>query len=189
MGRPRVRGDNRTTAKHSISIRRLRLKPHILAITLLVVAAAALVYPLLTAPTEGEVTQVTDGDTITVYLNGVRERVRLLGVDAPEVGHDDSVEEPLAREAGEFVRRLLQGRQVLLRRDPESDDRDRYGRLLRYVQTPDGADTGAELVRRGLARAMTAFHCSRLGRYIQLEKEARESEKGIWRIESRETEQ
>jgi endonuclease YncB( thermonuclease family) len=182
------RGGRETEAKHSISLGMLRLKPRFLAITLLVITAAALVYPLLTGPTEGEVTRVIDGDTITVFLEGVSERVRLLGVDAPEFGNKGAAAEPLAGEAGEFVRRLLQGRRVILRRDPESDDRDRYGRLLRYVESADGTDVGAELLRQGLARAMTEFPCSRLGLYIRIEKEARESKRGIWRFGDREAE-
>ena len=73
--------------------------------------------------------RVIDGDTL-VLTDG--ERVRLIGVDAPEMGFFGGTYEAGATEATEFVRELLpQGTQVRL--ESVGADRDRFGRLRRYV--------------------------------------------------------
>ena len=93
------------------------------------------------------VTQVVDGDTIEVSRDGVVERVRLLGVDTPErgqCGYDD---------ATALVTDLVTGREVTLVVG-SSDDRDRYQRLLRFVEvTVDGVvvDVGLRQLEAGLA--------------------------------------
>jgi micrococcal nuclease len=90
------------------------------------------------------VTDVVDGDTIDVRVDGATETVRIVGINTPEQG------ECLADEATRWLRDRISGRTVTLVRD--ESDRDRYGRLLRYVEV-DGADVGVELVRAGLAIA------------------------------------
>ncbi len=87
------------------------------------------------------VVEVIDGDTIDL---GNGERVRLVGIDTPERG------ECGYEKAADALSALVLGRQVELVRSDE--DRDRYDRLLRYVDV-DGVDAGLELVRRGLAVA------------------------------------
>ncbi|MCL2839044.1 MAG: BspA family leucine-rich repeat surface protein [Oscillospiraceae bacterium] len=83
--------------------------------------------------TEAVVARVIDGDTI-VLENG--ERVRFIGVDAPEVG------EPGADEATEFVRELIGGQIIWLEAD--GNDTDRFGRLRRYVWLRIPTDTQCE---------------------------------------------
>ncbi len=88
------------------------------------------------------VTHVIDGDTVDVTALG---RVRVKGIDAPEVGqcgHD---------EASTRLSQLVLGRQVTLVPGGR-DDHDGYGRLLRYVEV-DGKDAGRELIGGGLAIA------------------------------------
>lgn len=86
----------------------------------------------LYSPSNGtlaEVTRVPDGDSLVVLLNGVEEKVRLIGINAPEQ------DECLGPESGEALRDLLDGTTVLLEADQESTDK--YGRLLRYVWIDD----------------------------------------------------
>jgi endonuclease YncB( thermonuclease family) len=90
------------------------------------------------------VLRIVDGDTLHVEFEGRDESVRLYGIDAPEVGT------PCATDATARLRELA-GAAVRLR--PDARDRDRYGRLLRYVYTRDGESVDATLVREGLARA------------------------------------
>jgi endonuclease YncB( thermonuclease family) len=90
------------------------------------------------------VLRIVDGDTLHVEFEGHDERVRLYGIDAPEVGT------PCATDATARLRELA-GKAVRLR--PDARDRDRYKRLLRYVYTRDGESVDATLVREGLARA------------------------------------
>ena len=60
-------------------------------------------------PDYGQVLRVTDGDTITVLTGRGEERVRLIGIDAPEVDHDGRDDECWAEEAADFVDDTLQG--------------------------------------------------------------------------------
>jgi micrococcal nuclease len=77
------------------------------------------------------VTKVVDGDTIHVAYGGRDERVRLIGVDTPEVPWYGGHGECYGVQAGEFVKSRLTGRWVRLVFD--RDLRDRYDRLLAYV--------------------------------------------------------
>ena len=85
------------------------------------------------------VARVIDGDTIEL-ADG--ERVRLIGVDAPEMGFFGGVYEPGATEATEFVRSLVYGETVWL--EPDGNDSDAFGRLRRYVWLQYPADTQYE---------------------------------------------
>jgi len=101
------------------------------------------------APVDGawQVVSVTDGDTLVVQRDGVEERVRLLGIDTPErgqCGYDEATAAMTALVGGADVT-LVVG---------SSDDRDRYDRLLRYVEVEvDGAtvDAGLRQLEQGLA--------------------------------------
>ena len=84
-----------------------------------------------------EVTAVVDGDTIDVRTAGGTERVRIIGIDTPEIGRDGTADECYAQEAREYVNDALYGRTVELYPDPTQDDADRYGRLLRHVIVDD----------------------------------------------------
>ena len=91
------------------------------------------------------VLSVTDGDTIRVRLaSGDEEPVRLIGIDAPE---DGSV---LDQEATAYLEDLVLGKNVRLVVDVS--DRDRFGRLLRYVYV-ENVFVNEEMVRAGLATA------------------------------------
>jgi len=144
-----------------------------LAVLFLRAAAAA-------AVETGEVVAVADGDTITVRIGPVKEKIRLIGIDTPELKDTRPAWRRLAFEAGGFVRERLLGRTVTLDADPLCANRDKYGRLLRYVALADGTDLNDELIRRGYARAYTRFPCTRAGRYKAAEREARTAGRGRW---------
>lgn len=95
-----------------------------------------------------EVLEVIDGDTIDVRIDGAEERVRYYGVDTPERGDRCYREAKRRNEA-------LAGADVLLLPDPspEGRDRDRFGRLLRYVFDEQGASIDGRLIAEGLALA------------------------------------
>jgi len=128
------------------------------------------------------VERVGDGDTIVVRLaSGKQERVRLLGIDAPELHHPARPEEYYAAEARDYVDQRIGGGVVRLRRDSlREQDRDSYDRLLRYVELPDGQSLNAELVRTGHAYAYTRFPLTELDRFRALEQEARREQRGVW---------
>jgi len=120
----------------------------------------------------GTVVEVVDGDTIDVELDGARETVRLVGINTPERG------ECLADEAARWLRDRVGGREVALIAD--ESDRDRYGRLLRYVEL-DGVDVGAELVRAGLALARRyPPDTARADDYDAAQRAAEDAGAGMW---------
>jgi micrococcal nuclease len=128
----------------------------------------------------GRVVRVVDGDTIRVALASGEERVRYIGVDAPESVKPGAPVECFAKRASAFNERLVAGERVKLVRDVE--ERDRYGRLLAYVyRARDGLFVNAELVRRGYATVATfppnVAHERELRR---LAKRARLSGRGLW---------
>lgn len=98
------------------------------------------------------VTAVIDGDTIRVRTDGRTERVRLLGINAPELAHDGNPEQCGGTAARTALDRLIWDQDVTLHTDPRADNRDRYGRLLRYV-TAAGHDVGMQLIQAGRASA------------------------------------
>ena len=94
-----------------------------------VFAAGFLLYnAFFSAPEQKKsfVTNVIDGDTIVISGG---ERVRLLGIDAPEKG------EFFYKEAKARLEELIENRNVTLER--EGDNKDKYGRLLRYIFAED----------------------------------------------------
>lgn len=146
----------------------------VLAVLAVVVAACGGPGPG-TPPSEGvraTVVAVTDGDTIRVALDGREERVRLIGIDAPERG------ECFADEATTALRDLVGGQQVVLVRD--SSDRDDHGRLLRYVAV--GQEQVNELlVRKGFALARRyPPDTARAEELAAAEERARAEAAGLW---------
>jgi len=121
-----------------------------------------------------QVERVIDGDTLTVA--GGRA-VRLLGVDTPER------DEPFYGEARAFLEGRARGRTVRLAFCAE-EPRDRYGRLLAFVEA-GGEDAGAGLLDRGLARTLLAGPCARprAADYLRREREAFRAGRGIWSLQ------
>jgi micrococcal nuclease len=124
------------------------------------------------------VTKVTDGDTIHVSYQGQDERVRLIGIDTPEVPWYGTRGDCFGVEAGLFARRRLSGRSVRLAFD--TGRRDRYGRLLAYVYL-DGELFNLTLVRLGYARADAVPPDTRRAQeFAHAESEARAAGRGLW---------
>lgn len=117
-------------------------------------------FKLWSATTEGElaaveVVHVIDGDTIIVDRGGEEERVRILGIDTPEVARDGEAGEQCADEATALTEALTVGGTVDLIADPSQSETDRYGRTLAYVEA-NGTDVGEELLAAGLAEVYEA---------------------------------
>lgn len=124
------------------------------------------------------VTQVIDGDTIEVEVDGSRERVRYIGIDTPERDDERPEVRAMARRATEANRRLVGGRRVRLEFDAE--ERDRYGRLLAYVWVGDTL-VNERLLREGYAQLLTIPPNVRYAeRFLAAQREAREEGLGLW---------
>jgi endonuclease YncB( thermonuclease family) len=118
---------------------------------------------------------VLDGDTIDVTTFG---RVRLLGIDAPEIGRVFDTSAPFAYAARDKLAGLVLHRWVRL----ESDGQrlDVYKRRLAYVVTEDGVCANVVIVREGLARVSARVRLARLDELKHAEAEAQAFRKGIW---------
>jgi len=124
------------------------------------------------APGTATVTQVIDGDTITIDTG---HRVRYIGIDTPEV---HPVAEAYGMEAWQSNRNLVEGKEVRLERD--TTETDKYGRLLRYVYV-DNTLVNAELVKLGMAEAKAYPPDTKYQAMLeQLEEEARQAGRGMW---------
>jgi len=109
------------------------------------------------------VKRAVDGDTLVLESG---ERVRLIGIDTPEMhesgklyrdsrrtGMDIRTIQALGKRSYEFTRKLLENQRVRLEFDVEK--RDKYKRLLGYVFLKDGTFANAEIVKQGYASLMT----------------------------------
>jgi len=136
------------------------------------------------------VTRVIDGDTLKLETG---ERVRLIGIDTPEM-HDskklyrDSQKtrqdtrtiKLLGRHAYEFTKKLVQGKRVSLEFDVEKYDR--YKRLLAYVYLHDGTFVNAKIVEEGYASLLTIPpNVKYADLFLKLYQEARKAKRGLWR--------
>jgi endonuclease YncB( thermonuclease family) len=116
---------------------------------------------------EGRVVGVTDGDTIKILVGERQHKIRLNGIDAPEMG------QAYGRKSKDRLAALVAGKkvEVLVR------DTDRYGRYVGDVLV-DGKSAGAELVAVGLAWHYLEY--SKDERLAALEKAARAQRLGLW---------
>jgi len=118
-------------------------------------------------------TDVVDGDTL--YVSGPRgeAEVRLIGVNTPETG------ECFYDEASTALASLVEGEDLVLVAD--RSDVDQFGRSLRYVETADGVDVGAELVAGGFAIARRyPPDDDRADAYAELQDAAQADGRGLW---------
>ncbi len=121
---------------------------------------------------------VDDGDSIV--LSG-GERLRYLGINAPEVAHKDKPGEPFGDEAKAFNKKLVQGRWINL--ELTNERRDHYGRLLAFVFLEDGTFVNGELVRRGYAHLLRKQpKLSYWKRLLSLQRRALQEKRGIWSV-------
>ena len=133
--------------------------------------------------TQVRVTAVVDGDTLRVEDLGGRElgRVRLLGIDAPEVAHPPASAGCYADQATDLLEELAPvGSTVQLVTDSGQPNRDRYDRLLRYVDHA-GFDVAHELLARGAARRYDAAQdLAREESYSAAADDAQDADSGLW---------
>lgn len=118
---------------------------------------------------------VVDGDTIDVWLDGVNERVRYIGIDTPERL------QPGYEAATEANRAILGAGPIYLLQDISDRDQTEGGRLLRYVYLPDGTLVARELVARGWAQPVESppdtFYAKE---FRQLAVQAARQKLGFW---------
>ncbi len=136
----------------------------------------------------GQVVRVVDGDTAHIVIDGVREKVRFIGIDTPESTREV---EPYGKAASNHTKDLIDGRTVWLETDAEL--RDRYGRLLAYVWLEEPTDRSdaqvrskmlnARLLLDGYAQIYTFPPNVRYAEsFVAYQQEARRAGTGLWSV-------
>ena len=136
------------------------------------------ILPALSIADEFKVIRVYDGDTITVIENGKKIRVRLVGIDSPEMTRGKHKPgQPFCQKSQKYLSWLVLKETVKIK----SYGLDRYGRILGVVYS-NGTNANLEMVKVGLAevyrgKSPTGFEVTI---FQQAEKEAHEAERGMW---------
>lgn len=120
---------------------------------------------------------VIDGDTLEL---SDKRRVRLIGIDTPEIGRKGQASQPFAQAAKKRLEQLVQ--QPSLRLHVGEQAQDRYGRTLAHLYGADGRNIEAQLLSEGLGFALVVPPNSALLEcHLAAEKQAREARLGLWR--------
>ncbi|MFH0739018.1 MAG: thermonuclease family protein [Candidatus Omnitrophota bacterium] len=136
------------------------------------------------------VKRAVDGDTLQLESG---ERVRLIGIDTPEMHESEKLQrdaartkqdqttiQKLGRRSYEFTKNLVEGKRVSLEFDVEKYDR--YKRLLAYVYLKDGTFVNARIVEEGYASLMTyPPNVKYADLFLRLYQQARENRRGLWK--------
>ncbi|MDA3863045.1 MAG: thermonuclease family protein [Deltaproteobacteria bacterium] len=136
-----------------------------------------------------KVVSVSDGDTVRVLYQEQYIKIRLMGVDCPEIAHNGTSADPYGVEAMEFTENHMEnGDWVGLEFDddscasenPPADCFDVYDRMLAYLRTDEDQDLGGQLLINGLATVYTSATFNRKTLYLQYQQEAIDSNRGLW---------
>jgi len=123
------------------------------------------------------VIRVHDGDTISVIMQGNKEKVRLIGIDAPEIG-----QRPWGMRAKKYLETLVDASEMKVRIEFDLARRDKYGRFLAYVWAENGEMLNLLMVRNGYAVLYTIPPNVRYTNELrQSQEEARDMRLGIWK--------
>lgn len=121
-----------------------------------------------------------DGDTFVVDMNGHPETVRFIGVDTPETHKPNTPIQCYGELAAAYTKRLIGSQRVRLVADPLDTNRDRYGRLLRYVYLPDSTLVDKKLIVDGYGLAYPFFPFTKKAEFLAAEQQARQAKRGLW---------
>jgi micrococcal nuclease len=125
-----------------------------------------------------EVERVVDGDTLFLRRDG---RLRLQGIDCPEIPHEGHAGDPLGPAAVTFTQQFIRDAHHRVRIEVDGETKDHYDRWLAFVWDGDRL-LNEELVRAGLARAMLRYDYgqAKKNRLGAAQREAQRAGVGIW---------
>jgi micrococcal nuclease len=122
------------------------------------------------------IVSVADGDTVTVLIDRKEEKVRLIGIDAPELG-----QKPWGRKSKQYMEDLLRASGWKVRLEYDVERRDKYGRILAYIRTTDERIINLLMVKGGYAMLFTVPPNVRyVNELTAAQTEARSNDLGIW---------
>jgi len=126
------------------------------------------------------VTRVIDGDTVvTETSNGTRLKVRLYGIDAPELARAGKPGQPFAPESTSYLSSLVLGKTVRL----DIWAIDRYRRMVAMIWL-DGRNVNKAMISAGMAEAYVEYlkHEPNRSQFLKAERKAKEKKVGIWSL-------
>ncbi len=133
---------------------------------------------------------VMDGDTFEIDISDgryTRTRVRLWGVDTPEIAESRREPGHYGREASAFAKTTLLARRIRLELAP-GRTRDKYGRVLAYAYLDGTGELfNATLIETGHGYADRRFEHPRMAAFVDLEKQARRARRGLWKDVTKDT--
>jgi len=128
-----------------------------------------------------KITYFYDGDTIKLDIGGKEEKIRLLGIDTPEMNFDSSKKpDCYAQEATDKIKKIINNSCVKIKRDSLAGDKDKYGRLLRYIYLPDNTFVNLEMVKQGYAFNYIYSDNEFKKEFTQAEEQAKGQRLGLW---------
>jgi micrococcal nuclease len=160
------------------------------AAAVVLVAVAGCAAPTADLPARAEpavatatVLRAVDGDTVDIRDDQRRRlRIRLLGVDAPEVHRPGWSVGCWGPEAARYAQDMLVGQRVAVVSDPTQDRVDRYGRTLAYLDLADGRDFAVEAARSGMVEnyVFERHPVQRAPDIAAAEADAKAARRGLW---------
>ena len=123
-----------------------------------------------------------DGDTIAVNMNGKVETIRFVGVDTPETHKPNTPVQCFGPDAAAFTKAQIGSNRVRLASDPDSTNRDRYNRLLRYVYLQNGTLLNELLIQTGHGFYYPYFPFTKSAQFSKDEQAAITAKKGLWAV-------
>ncbi len=119
---------------------------------------------------------VADGDTVTVKIGKKEEKIRLIGIDAPELS-----QKPWGNKSKEFLQSMISSSGWKVSVEYDIDRRDKYGRLLAYLRTSDGQLINQKMLENGYAMLFTfPPNVKYVGELTEAQSHARKNKLGIW---------
>ena len=127
-----------------------------------------------------QVSHIYDGDTVKL-ADG--RRLRLIGINTPEINREGQPSQPLANQAKTLLTTLINRQNRTLNLQYGRESHDHYGRLLAHAFLDDGMNVAARLLEQGLATTLVVppntwgQSC-----YQRIESTARAAGRGLWAL-------
>ncbi|NWF99212.1 MAG: thermonuclease family protein [Nitrospirae bacterium] len=122
------------------------------------------------------VLSIADGDTLTARIGKKEEKIRLIGIDAPELA-----QKPWGEKSKEFLQSIISSSGWKVSIEYDIDKRDKYGRLLAYLRTADGQLINQKMLENGYAMLFTfPPNVKYVNELTAAQSTARKNKLGIW---------
>lgn len=123
-----------------------------------------------------KVIKVHDGDTVSIIINRKKEKLRLIGIDAPELR-----QHPWGTISKKHLNKIFEDSGWSVAVELDIEQRDKYGRLLGYIWTRDGKMVNLEMIKGGYAVLYTIPpNVKHADGFREAQRTARESGLNIW---------